>query len=304
MSRYLSWGDTDVRQWARGPHKATHALSESGMFDDEGLASLLDRMPRSEVHPYVMGDDPERRDTWRRGNLGDADGAALLDVARQHKLWLNVVGIGSHIPEIKNLVDDLYSEINELTGNKERQDLKTTMLISSATSQVFYHADNQPNALWHIRGRKRAYVYPAGEPFITDEALERLVAGHSDEQLAYERSFDDHATVLDLNPGEVAWWPQNRPHRVVNLEGLNVSLSVERRTAWSTHREKRQAANFHTRQAVGRTPFHPDGSGRPVSTAARVIAGVGSRMKHGSSNELEPTFVVDPTAPEGVRSLP
>lgn len=303
LTSFIAWGNDDVRQWGAGPHRATHDLASSGLFEDAQLADLLDRMPREAVHAYVMGDDPEQRDTWRRGLIGDATGEQLVTIARDHTLWLNVIGVSRHIPEIAQLIDYLYAEVRAATGDDAPHELKTTMLVSSPTAQVFYHADNQPNALWHIRGTKRVYVYPEGDPFISDEALERIVAGRGDEQLPYNRGLDAGATQIDLRPGEVAWWPQNRPHRVTNVEGLNVSLSVERRTPASTRREKRQAANFFARRTVRRPVFAPAGAGRVGDTASKVLAGAGARLTHETTRELQPSFVVDPAAADGIRSL-
>ncbi len=58
--------------------------------------------------------------------------------------------------------------------------------------------------------------------------MEEIFAGtyDYDEEIPYSPDFDEHAAVFDLKPGEVVSRPPNAPHRVENLDTLNVSLST------------------------------------------------------------------------------
>jgi hypothetical protein len=100
-------------------------------------------------------------------------------------------------------------------------------LISSPNARVFYHCDIPGQGLMHVRGEKTIWIYPDGDPFLPQEALERVVTGLSYEEIDYDPSFEKHATVLHLKPGTGALWPLNYPHRVVNGDSLNVSFTVE-----------------------------------------------------------------------------
>lgn len=109
---------------------------------------------------------------------------------------------------------------------------------------VYYHADAPPNILWHMQGKKRVWVYPAhDERFATQESLEKVFSRERNEDLPYSPAFDRFAEVYDLEPGQVLTWPQNGPHRVQNLEGVNVSLSTEHYTSEAQKREWVYAAN-------------------------------------------------------------
>ena len=48
-----------------------------------------------------------------------------------------------------------------------------------------------------------------------------------EDKLAYDESWDETGKYYDMDPGDVLSWPMNAPHRVDNLEGLNVSLTSE-----------------------------------------------------------------------------
>lgn len=300
----LNWTYDDIEAFGTRPHRASHSLLDSGLFSDDALADLLDRVPRSIVHPYSMGTDPALTHEWQRGRETSLPGRELLDTVAQGRLWLNVVGVGDHDPAIASLVRELYDEISTLVPGFDPLHVKATLLISSPNAQVYYHADNQPNALWHLRGRKRALVYPIAPRFVSDEDLERLVAGATDEQLPYQRSYDDAAAVLDLEPGQVAWWPQNSPHRVENVEGLNVSLSTEHRTNASTHREHVWTANYFLRSAgyQPRSVAH-DGVRTATKIAAMRVGRRAGRLRVSGHDGPAPSFEIDPAAPLGRRDL-
>ncbi|WP_144857971.1 hypothetical protein [Marihabitans asiaticum] len=297
----IEWGFDDISDWGRGPHRARHRLHEHPAFQPGALADLLDRVPRDIVHPYTMGSDPARTDQWRRGEVTHLSGAQLLEVVERGRLWLNIVDVGTHDPTIADLTRGLYAEITDLAPGFAPTSVKATLLIASPTAQVYYHADNQPNALWHLRGSKRLFVYPKGQRFITDEQLERIVAGVADEQLPYRPELDQHATVMDLEPGDVAWWPQNSPHRVVNLAGLNVSLSTEHRTAASTRRERITASNHALRRGMPALP--PSSTDRGLATSGKIALGRVLRraIRRTGAPGPPPTFEIDPSCDGGVR---
>lgn len=297
------WTFDDIDSWGDGPHRAAHRLHEDQAWSDSALAALLDRVPRSIVQPYTMGTDPTRTDEWQRGALTDLPGAELLDIVAGGRLWLNVVGVGQHDETIGRLTRELYEEIAELVPGFRPLSVKATLLISSPTAQVYYHADNQPNALWQMRGTKRVWVYPRGPRFVSPQHLEEVVAGASDEQLPYRVELDEHASSMELTPGQVAWWPQNSPHRVVNVEGLNVSLSTEHRTAASTRREQVVASNHFARQTLGRQ--RPSEAEHGLGTAGKITLSRVARKVRPRPEVAgpQPSFTIDASAPDGVRAL-
>ena len=61
--------------------------------------------------------------------------------------------------------------------------------------------------------------------------------------------------MYDLQPGEMVTWPQHTPHRVVNTDGVNVSLSTEHMTSRAARRNNVFLANRHFRQSARRQSF-------------------------------------------------
>ncbi|MGI9406697.1 MAG: hypothetical protein ACR2O4_10035 [Hyphomicrobiaceae bacterium] len=186
---------------------------------------------------------------------------------------------------------------------------KMSLLISSPNVQVYYHADVPGQTLWQVRGTKRVYVYPNKAPFLPQAALEKIVLGEAHEiSLDYEPWFDNYAQVIDLQPGQMAHWPLNCPHRIVNADCLNVSFTTEH---WTDALRDAYAVNYANgilRKRLGdrfdEVPLSQstDGLGKwgkmGVAAAAK-FSGLQKRNK----TPFHIDFKVDPSAPHSVRDI-
>jgi hypothetical protein len=285
----------------RHPILFEHHLPAERLASDEGLARLLDRMPAGRVEAFTMGDDPERREDWRFGTHAGLSGRELLDAVVRGRLWLNVLRVEEVDNEIATLVGAVMAEVGARLLGSPPLRTTATLLVSSPTAQVYFHADGQPNLLWHLRGTKRVWVYPAlDEHLVARSAMEQVFSGERDEELPYRRDFDERADVFDLHPGHVLAWPQNAPHRVVNTAGLNVSLSTEYVTPSTLRREHVWSANRYLRKRA----HLPLSSVRENGLGALVKTGLyrGCRRLRPPAPDTRrrtPSFRVDPEADSG-----
>jgi len=221
-SHLLDFPAKDARVLEQRTVCAEHHLATLPLFDDENLIKLLDRHPAEVLHIHTMGTD-KSRNQWREGRASRLSGAQLLEATRQGRLWLNVRELYKFQPEYRRLIDELYTEIESRCRGLKTFERTATLLISSPSAQVYYHLDVPINILWHLRGKKRVWVYPLSDPrFVSPEHLEAIVSNEMGEELPFDEAFDQQAEVYDLEPGQMITWPQNTPHRVENLEGLNV----------------------------------------------------------------------------------
>ena len=102
----------------------------------------------------------------------------------------------------------------------------SALLISSPGVQVYCHVDADANMLWHLKGRKKVWVYPARDTrFAPQNYVEEIIGEARHENVPYQRWYDEHAFSHELAEGEVVSWPQHSPHRVENI-GFNVSLTT------------------------------------------------------------------------------
>ena len=234
---------------------AKHHLHELDLFADKGLVEFLETHPRHSLQAFTMGSDPNRYREWKSVDTAGSSGKDILAAVARGRLWLNIHRVHLFHKEYRDLLDEIYSELSSLCPNFRAVNQNATLLISSPRALVYYHVDAQPNLLWHIRGRKRLWVYPANDRTLIDQDLmEDIFASFADEEVPYRMKFDEKATVYEMGPGEVLAWPQNSPHRVTNLEGLNVSLSTVHETADSDRRKLVYCANRLFRRSY-RLPF-------------------------------------------------
>jgi cupin-like protein len=297
------WGGA---AFGKRPLTARHTLHESSLFSDESLIALLDGYPRELLFAISMGSDPAREENRLAANDG-ASGRELLDAVKRGRLWLNITRVTQVDPRYRSLVDHLYSELAKRVPGFEPRSSQGTLLISSPGALVYYHADGPPNVLWHIRGRKKIWIYPAlDERFLARKDLEDIFAGARHEYLPYSPEFDAHATCFELAPGDLAAWPQNAPHRVTNLDSVNVSLSTEHFTVESRARARVYSANRFLRNRLRLEDLSTRESGLGA-LAKTVVYSVARRMGldgvSAGAKDRVPTLRISPESPFGVAEL-
>ena len=286
------------------PVCATHNLHQSELFTDAALIDLLEHFPRQHLYALTMGTDPTRIEN-RLALHDGVSGADLLRAVKNGRLWLNVTRIDRADRRYRALIDQLYTQLAAQLPGFAPDFSQGTLLISSPQALVYYHADGPASVLWQIRGRKRVWVYPALDPrYMQREHLEDIFAGVRHEYLPYESAYDEAAVTYDLEPGQWVAWPQNAPHRVTNLDSVNVSLSTEHFTRESRRRARVYVANRFFRERFGLREL----SARETGAVAMVKTLVHRVARKAGLDRLTvkrhmPSLRVDPDAPEGVVAL-
>jgi hypothetical protein len=245
---------TDLFEWPAQQHlqgvtvNTTHNLLETGLFTDDSLIEVFDRHDPNELLVYRMGDDHHALDDFKYGSRGSLSAEQLLAAVQDGKIWLNILNMMSNHTAFEVLVNAIYDELEAKVPSFETVYRSANLLVSSPHAQVYYHADAPLNMLWHLRGNKKVWVYPSDEIFAPQEWVEMIFTRESDDDLPYDPAFDKHATSHDLSPGSMLTWPQNTPHRVENIRGLNVSLTTEHYTPEAMRKRKTYMANRYLRE--------------------------------------------------------
>jgi len=203
-----------------------HRLEDTGLFTDEALARLLDEHPRAEVTVCTMRPNPPADQPWIAGEASNLSGAELVEAARKGALWVSPRSAMTRNPRYKVVFDRLMKEFSRETGLPYLT-ADAAVLISSPNMGIFFHVDPAETMLWHVRGHKTIHVYPPRQDIVTEAALEAILMKENLSDLPWSGSFEDHGLPVMLEPGQAAFWPQHSPHRVVNGDDLNVSISVE-----------------------------------------------------------------------------
>ena len=294
--------ETFSRQTVVGNHR----LHLDEMFSDTALVKLLDDCPRQHLYAYHMGSDPQRIEENQLVSHEAVNGTELLQAVKEGRLWLNLTRIDRADVACRVLITQMYAQLAELVPGFLPDASQGTLLISSPQALVYYHADGPSSVLWHLRGHKRVWVYPPLDTrYVRSELLEDIFAGVRHEYLPFETSYDDSAQVYDLEPGQWICWPQNSPHRIVNSDSVNVSLSTEHFTRESRRRRQLYLANRYFRTKLGRSGLSMQERGLGASAkilAQRVARKLG--LDEVKLRSYQPVLRVQPGAPGGVQPLP
>lgn len=304
---FPNWTPENTANWNKAPIRLLHKLHTTDLFTDEALAALIDRYPAGGYGLVHTGGQSERK-RWREGRIDGVPGAKVIEtIASGGKgpMWLNLRHVTDHEPAYKALLDQMFAELDEHVGPLGVIRRSMGILISSPGARVYYHADMPGQALAQIRGRKRVFVYPAEPPYLTPEGLETIALNGLELDINYEPSFDDHATVLDIEPGDMLHWPLNAPHRVDNHDCLNVSITVEYLTPEIRRHQIVTAANGIMRRQLGMSPRSSATSGPAYWAKAVLNAGVrrSGLLATTAAKRRPVTFALDASAPGGIRDL-
>ena len=220
-----------------------HSLVEQGFAADEALAAMLDRYPAELFDINLYDYDDEGQASLRTGVRGKLDGAGLLAAIQQGRLWVNLRSVETGWPELWAAAMTEFARVQAAYPGLRAVRNAGQLILSSPKARVPYHFDAAGVVLFHMRGRKRIFVYPGDEAHLAEVDMEKVVSRQTAEDLPYDRAFEADAQVIDLEPGQALTWPIYAPHRVENLDRFCVSLSVEFQTWPSRFRNGALFAN-------------------------------------------------------------
>ena len=233
----IAWSQEEHQNFGVKPQISQHKFHELDLFSDEALVTLLDNYPREWLQCYTMGTNPENHNEWTPVHIAESSGRQILSALQKGRMWVNVINIDRYNGEYAELIKQMYQVINAESDHiTNAKSSFSALLISSPGIQVYCHVDADANMLWHLKGRKRVWVYPARDTrFAPQTYVEEIIGESRHENVPFERWYDDHAFSHELKAGEVVSWPQHSPHRVENI-GFNVSLT----TSYGSKESRRQ----------------------------------------------------------------
>jgi hypothetical protein len=302
---FEDWDATHTRGYGRELVRINHRLHQSPLFTDAAIERLIETYPREHYDLHTMVPGEHRRESWREGDIGTRTGKEVMEAIRHGQIWLNLRKVMKVSAPYGDLLNRMFAEIEDHVPGLHTYKHNFGMLISSPKAQVFFHADIPGQSLWQIRGVKRVYVYPNEAPFLPQEGLEAIVLNEADESdLPYHTWYDDESTVIDLQPGEMLHWPLNAPHRVVNLDTLNVSITTEHYTNDIRNTYVVNYANGILRRRFGFENLSRRTSG-PAFLAKMALAAAykysGIQKQKRFARHID--FAIDPASPLGFRDI-
>ncbi len=305
MQKWLELSDSQAREFGDQEVHCKHLFADSGLFTDEKIARLIETYPREHYNVNTMNRHGEER-FWRDGEIGNIPGEQVLEAIRDGQIWLSLHHIEKNVPEMGNMVKQAFDQIKASKPGYDTWRHNTSLLVSSPGAKVHCHADVPMIALWHLRGRKRVYLWDPKDPkFLPGHKLESIILKETEEDsLDYRPDWDEQAHAYDLEPGDLVAWPLNAPHRVDNLDDLNMSLTTEYMTTETQRSYGVNYANGLMRRVLGMSPRSQELTG-PAALAKCAVALAYKKLGLRKSQEFKfiSTFRIDPQAPDGIRLL-
>ncbi len=203
-----------------------HRLNDTGLFTDEALARLIDEQPRDRLDVLTMRKNPPGGERWTAGEANGLSGAEILEAVRTGALWVSCRRAMEMHPRYKPVFDQAIADYSREVGVKVLS-ASASVLISGPQMGIFFHADAADTMLWHLRGSKTMMIYPSTEAYIPDTAMEAILLKENLSDAPYREEMDAAAETVVFHAGDAAAWPLHAPHRVLNGDSLNVSISVE-----------------------------------------------------------------------------
>lgn len=271
---FTDWKAEHALKWQTDALCLKHRLHQHPLFSFEALADLIDGYPREHYALVEMGAQGSPRRLWREGDIGGLPGKQVIDAIRQGRMWLNLRNVAHVASPYAVMLKEIFDEISERVPGYDTFNHTSGILISSPNAQVYYHADLPGQSLWQIHGSKRVFVYPNTPPFLTPEQLENIALFEVEVDMRYDPGYDRHARVFEIVGGEMLHWPLNAPHRVENLDCLNVSMTVEYWTQAIRRRQMINMANGILRHKLGIAPKSLETTGVGFWAKAALQAGV------------------------------
>jgi len=302
---FTHWQQKHTELWANAPLRLRHRVHELPLFSRDSLADLIDRYPREHYALVHMGAQGDRR-LWREGDLAGLAGHKVMEAIAKGRMWLNLRRVSEVDRRFGEVLDAIFGEVEARVPGYKTFSRTSGILISSPLAQVYYHADLPGQSLWQIEGRKRVYVYPPKEPFLSAAQLEHIALYGVEVDLAYESWFDEHAEVFEIGPGEMLHWPLNAPHRVENLDCLNISMTTEYWTDSIRRRQMVNLANGIMRNSLRLSPSSRSIAGPMFWAKAALQAGVkrAGLLNKPRSMRRPIDFALDPERPGAIIDLP
>lgn len=284
-----------IRDFGKSTSVFNHNFAASGLFTDEKLAELIERYPREYYMLNTMtaqGDKPE----WRSGEINNVAGDKVLQALTEGRIWLALRRFDVVCPEYDELVHDAFSDMEKLQPGLKTFKHNSSMLISSPGARVLYHADIPFVCLFHVRGRKKLWLYDAdNKEHLPDRTLEGVILRETEEEVGYDEAWDKDAAQIVLEPGTALSWQLNAPHRVDNLDGLNVSITTDYFTPYAQKKYGVYYANGVMRRKFGVEPKSTDVQGLGAyAKCAAALAFKKSGMMKSTERKMISTFTLDP----------
>jgi len=263
------------------------------LASDEALIHALNRYPAGLL-------DTNGQVSLGFDETGHADGEGVLEAIKAGRLSVTLRNVQEAHPGLWAEALASFHRLAPGFGIRKAGKLTGQLVLSSAEAHAPYDFASTGVAMFHLRGVKRVWVYPANETSLPQATMEAVISGAS-AGLEPPASPLQDATAwrFDLVPGEALAPPLYAPYRIENQEDLCATLVLTYETAESRVTNGAHIANSVLRRRgrkiarIEKTPFIARAA---LSAAAGAFRLVGLAKKR--PNRIAREFVAAEPAVE------
>jgi hypothetical protein len=306
MKQWIDLAPEEAQKFGSEQVTLKHNMADSGLFTDEALADLIDRYPREYYMLTTMSKTGEKK-IWRNGDKAKMPGKDVLESLKTGQVWLALRRFDIVAPEYQKIIDESMDQLEATNPGLKATKRDSSLLISSPNARVFYHADIPMICLWHLRGRKKVWLYDAdNKNHLPDTRMEGIILRETEEEILYKEEWDKDAEPVILEPGNAVSWALNTPHRVDNLEGLNVSITTEFFTPEAKRKYGVYFTNGYLRRKFNYQPksTRTDGLSAYLKCAVALAIKKSGLVRAEQQREMKCSFELNPEKLSEIIDLP
>jgi len=282
---------TECSVLSGAPFKAKNTLIGHPLFEPERLKRLLRTLPREHVEIRTVQSLGNNDGSYRRGELlTDADPVKTFEKLSEKPTWMLLHYTWVCDSEYAELMKQYIRDVTEKVGDvgDDISDLGCWIFLSSGRCVVHFHADPDQSFLNQIIGSKTVLVYPAR--ILPESAVENLIYTNNQGAVTYQPEYERAMfPPIHLDPGESVFLPIYAPHRVINDDGISISLNVGFHTRTSRKRRTVHLVNLELRYlGLHPAPYNQ----RPLADAVKQWAHIAIRAKNKFFKSLRPHITV------------
>jgi len=215
------------------PFQIKHKLINHPLFTLPKLVELAQLMPRDKIEfnggDLEVGQTPE---TTPKLDMAPQD---VINRIEQHNAWMVIKRVEA-IPQYNALLTEFVDDLFAASGKADQKysHLEGYIFVSSANATTPFHVDAEENVLVQIKGDKSVHIFNNDDrSLVSEEAMEISPSKYRNQ--SYDESFENHAQVFKLEPGDGVHIPYLLPHWV-KVEG---EYSVSMAMTWKTPKVER-----------------------------------------------------------------
>lgn len=257
----------------RKPFVVPHNLTPTHpLFEMSRMRKLADFLRTNNYHVHYDVGNVGVGQRWDAVPKGAMTFESALERIENAGAWIFLKQVEKD-PEYGELLEQMMSEVSEMSGRDIKREMKlmeAIIFITSPNRVTSYHIDRECNFLLQVSGDKEISVFDREDRDVLPEVEIETFWSKDSNAAKYREEYQDRAHVFQMQPGNGVHIPVNCPHWLKNGNNVSISFSVSYQFKDSRRKYVYQS-NYYLRR-LGLDPV-PPGRSTVRDAAKRITMG-------------------------------